>query len=86
MKYLQKHEVYYILLGICLAVSYVTVMVLGATRQLQMLFVITGAAFYIAMGVIHHVHDHDFSSRVLIEYVGFAALGISIVYFLIQVG
>jgi len=42
--------------------------------------------FYVVIGIIHHLLAHDISSKIVLEYVLMATLGISIVFFLLKGG
>jgi hypothetical protein len=54
-------------------------------RLLEALTVIAVATSYFFMGVIHHVQNHDFHPKIVIEYALIASLGIVCIFFLLKV-
>lgn len=73
-------------------VSLVTVVVFGIiglintayNRQLQMIIVSVTTLFYVSLGIIHHVIDHDLTVKIVIEYILIGSLGMTLFAFLLS--
>lgn len=82
----KNHHSYYFSLITLLIVSAVVVMLSIGNRELQLIIFILTAIFYVLLGILHHLFDHNLSSKIVTEYVLIGALGISIVFFIYMGG
>lgn len=85
MKQLEKHKIYYFCLVLILASGLLLVR-LAPNKQIQSVFVVMIALFYFLFGSLHHIKNHDFRAKVVIEYALIASLGIASILFLLKVG
>lgn len=53
------------------------------SKTYQMAVVIAAASAYVVWGIVHHAIHGDLHASVVIEYLAFAALGITLAIFLI---
>ncbi|MFH1186742.1 MAG: hypothetical protein V1697_01055 [Candidatus Levyibacteriota bacterium] len=83
---LRKHIGYYISLIAILTFAFYLIMLVSPDRQLQMSIFIIIAIFYVFWGIVHHLLNHDLTSKIVIEYTLVGALGMSIILFLFKGG
>lgn len=82
----KKHIGYYIsLVAILVFAIYLTILA-SPDRQLQMSIFIVITVIYVFWGILHHLLNHDLSSKIVIEYTLVGALGMSIILFLFKGG
>lgn len=55
-----------------------------SNRQIQMIMVVLAAFIYVIWGLLHHFLNHDLKTKIVIEYILIAGLGISAVFFLLK--
>lgn len=82
----KKHFLYYIFLIFLLSLGIFLTIQTGYDRQLQFIIIILTAFFYVILGILHHLFEHDLSSKIVLEYVLMGALGISVVLFFLKGG
>jgi len=80
-----NHLSYYISLSAVLFLGFLAIQK-ASTRELQILFLFIITFFYIILGIIHHLLNHKFSAKIMIEYVLIGCLGISIIFFILKGG
>lgn len=85
-KKIQNHFGYYISLIAILLMSAVLVVLTMGNKELQMIIFILTTIFYVIWGILHHLLNHDLSSKIVIEYILIGALGISIIFFVFMGG
>lgn len=85
-KYMRKHLGYYISFLLILGGGVTSVLLSQGDKQLQMEFVVLLAGAYVLWGILHHVIHHSVTLRLIIEYVVVAALGIAVVFFILNGG
>jgi len=81
---LKKHTAYYLSLLAMSGIGLYLISLNSFDSELRMVLVIMIAFFYILWGLLHHHVHHDLTAKVMIEYVLIGALGISIVFFLLE--
>lgn len=82
-KYLKKHAIYYGVVFVTQGLGLLAIALNNGQRQLQVLFLVLMASFYVLWGVVHHLIHHDLHTKIVLEYVLMATLAITVVYFLL---
>ncbi|HZJ18072.1 MAG TPA: hypothetical protein VFD45_00425 [Patescibacteria group bacterium] len=82
----KKHIGYYLSLIVILIFALYLVVLVSPDRQLQMSIFIVITIIYVFWGILHHLLNHDLSSKIVIEYTLVGALGMSIILFLFKGG
>jgi len=85
-KKLKKHMGYYLSLSAILLLGIILIVLTSPNIRLQSLVISLTVFFYILWGILHHLINHELSSRVVIEYVLIGALGLSILFFMMMGG
>jgi len=85
-KKIQNHLGYYISLIAMLALSLLLAILASGNKDLQITIFILTAIFYVIWGILHHLLNHDLTSKIVIEYVLIGALGISTIFFVFMGG
>ncbi|MEK9176209.1 MAG: hypothetical protein AAB520_02075 [Patescibacteria group bacterium] len=83
---MKKHFLYYLLLGSVLTFGLVLILSASPDRGLQMLFLGFLSLIYAAIGIAHHLINHDLVFKIVVEYVLIACLGIAIAFFIFKGG
>ena len=83
---LKKHRIYYFFLIIVLLLGIFLFTLSAPNRGLEALSIVIVALSYFFIGIIHHIQNHDFSSKIVVEYALIASLGITCVIFILKVG
>ena len=83
---LKKHFGYYLSLSAILLLGIILIVLTSPSIKLQSLVILFTVFFYILWGILHHLINHELSSRVVIEYVLIGALGLSILFFMTMGG
>lgn len=78
-----KHIGYYIGLGVVLLLGLPLLALTGFDKAFQMSVMVLLAFFYVLWGLLHHHMHHDLHTKIVLEYIVMAALGVSIVFFVI---
>ena len=86
MKELKKHKAYYFFLIAILILGFFAVYSSAPNVKLQSIYVVMTGFFYFILGVVHHVQNHDFHPKIVIEYALIASLGIACILFMLKVG
>ena len=81
-KKLKKHFGYYISLSAILLLGIVLVVLTSPNIKTQSLVISLTVFFYILWGILHHLINHELSTRIVIEYVLIGALGLSVLFFM----
>lgn len=81
MKNRYKHTGHYISLILILSLGILGLSLAYPDRKMQTEIVILTALAYVAWGVFHHRVNHSLRSKIVIEYVLIAALGIAALIF-----
>lgn len=77
----KKHIWYYAGLVIVLSISFLLILQTSYDKNIQMGIGLIMAFFYVGWALLHHVVHHDIHIKIVLEYVLFGVLGISILYF-----
>ena len=83
--YNMKHLLYYLSLATILTAGVLVAGYMHGQKQTQIAIVILIAIFYVIWGVVHHIAEHSFSIKVVLEYIAIATLGISLVLFVFNI-
>ena len=83
---IHNHFGYYSFLITILALGLIFLLILNPNRNLQMLTVIGISVVYAAIGILHHLINHDLVGKIVIEYVLVATLGIATAFFIFRGG
>lgn len=86
MKKIDRHFGYYIFLVAVLVVGLIVTWMLGPDKNLQFLSLVVLSIAYAVIGIIHHLLSHDLVSKIVIEYILVAALGIAAAFFIFKGG
>ncbi|MDE2589175.1 MAG: hypothetical protein KGL95_05875 [Patescibacteria group bacterium] len=83
---MKGHITYYISLVLLLIAGFGGALFATGQKPLQMGLIVLAAVFYCIWGIMHHVIHHSFSVKIMLEYIAIATLGISLVFFVLNVG
>jgi hypothetical protein len=83
---LKKHFGYYLSLSAILLLGIILIILTSPNIKLQSLVIALTVFFYVLWGILHHLINHELSSRIVIEYVLVGALGLSILFFMMMGG
>lgn len=81
---IKKHFYYYlsllgiVFLGVLLALQ------VSYDRRLQALIVVIMTFFYVLWATLHHLINHDLTTKIMVEYILIGSLGMTIVLFLLK--
>ena len=81
-----RHAGYYISLIAILVLGFILASTSSSYRELQIGIVALTTIFYVLWGILHHLLNHDLSSKIVIEYVLIGSFGLAIVVFLLKGG
>ena len=82
----KKHRLYYTLLMLILLLGFSLVVSASPNRALQGQFIVATGICYFLFGVVHHIQNHDFHPKIVVEYALIASLGIASALFMLKVG
>ncbi len=85
-KKINEHILYYISLTAIFALGAFLIYSVSSNKQLQMLIFVLMAFFYVVWGVLHHFINHEITSKIVVEYILIATLGVAIMFFLLKGG
>jgi len=83
---MRGHILYYTTLALILVAGFGGALFASGQKPLQMGLVVLAAVLYCVWGIVHHVIHHSFSIKIMLEYIAIATLGISLVFFVLNVG
>jgi hypothetical protein len=81
-KKFKKHFSYYLSLLAILLLGIVLVFLTSPNIKLQSLVISLTVFFYVLWGILHHLINHELSTRIVIEYVLIGVLGLSVLFFM----
>lgn len=86
MHFQKQHTEYYLSLIVLLGLG--TLLVFGAApdKEFQTLIIVLTTVFYVGWGIVHHIINHDSTSKIVIEYVLIGSLGLTLVLFFLKGG
>lgn len=82
---MKNHLGYYLSLLLILSAGFV-IAYNSSDKQFQLQVSVMTAFFYAFWGILHHAINHELSPKIVVEYVLMAALGITLVLFLLKGG
>ena len=80
------HLLYYASLIGILVLGFILVYSSYPDKNRQMLIVIGMSISYTVLGIVHHLLNHDLATKIVIEYVLIAMLGVAISFFIFKGG
>jgi len=80
------HLGYYFFLITILIVGLLLMARLSPNKDLQILTLIILSVVYASTGIIHHLLNHDLVSKIVVEYVLVALLGVAAAFFIFRGG
>ncbi|HEX7041906.1 MAG TPA: hypothetical protein VF189_01535 [Patescibacteria group bacterium] len=83
---MKKHLGYYISFLLILGGGIYAVFSSQSDKSLQMKFVVMLAGAYVIWGILHHYIHHSVTLRLIVEYIVVAALGVAVVFFILNGG
>jgi hypothetical protein len=81
-----KHIIYYLFLGVVLVLGIYIIYLLSPNKTYQFIALCILSIIYSAVGIIHHLINHDLVGKIVIEYVLVAVLGIAAAFFIFRGG
>jgi len=78
LNHIKKHLLYYLSFISIQIAGWLLFLAVNPDRQLQMMVVIMVTSFSTVFALIHHKVSHTLTSKIVVEYVLIAALGISL--------
>ena len=78
-KHYKKHLLYYLSFVCIQLVGWMLFILVGPDRQMQMMMAILTAFSTTTFALLHHKVSHTLTSKIVVEYVLIAALGIGLV-------
>ena len=85
-KKISEHLIYYISLAVILSMGLFLILSLAPNKQLQMTVFVVLSIFYVIWGLLHHFVNHELTTKLVVEYILIASLGIAIMLFLLKGG
>lgn len=79
-----KHTGHYVSLILILILGLIGLQVAAFDKKLQAEIIILTALMYVLWGIIHHKLNHSLSSKIVIEYILIAALGLAALMFFLM--
>lgn len=77
-KNFKKHIGYYIAFALLQLLGLSLVVITSGNRQLQFAAIFLTTFFYFIFAIVHHMLDHDLTSKIVIEYALFGSLGLAV--------
>lgn len=78
-----KHTGHYISLALILGLGFLGLNLAYPNRILETEIIILTSIFYVIWGITHHAQNHSLNSKIVIEYILIAALGMAVLLFFI---
>lgn len=82
-KKIQDHIPYSLTLIIIVILGVLLTLQFSYSKQLQMLIVVLITFLYVGIGLFHHKQNHDFTTKIMVEYTLIGAIGMTIVSFIL---
>ena len=84
IRVIRDHLYYYISLAVMVLLGGFLIVAASPYVQLQIVFIIMTAFFYICWGVAHHAMHHDLRAKIMVEYILIASLVVAITFFVLM--
>ena len=81
-----KHILYYLTLAMTLLLGMLIIAFSSPNTHFQFSVFVLMAFFYVFWGILHHLLNHELTTKIVIEYVLVGSFGIAIVFFLLKGG
>lgn len=78
IKNFKKHLGYYVAFSLVQVLGLILVLMAAGNRQTQLFAILATTGFYFIFAVVHHMMDHDLTSKIVIEYALVGCLGLSV--------
>lgn len=83
---IKKHIGYYLFLLLILTGGFFLATQFSYDRKFQISSILLTAIFYVIWGIIHHLINHDLTTKIVVEYILMGSLGVTVVLFLLKGG
>lgn len=83
---LSKHAFYYISLILILLSGFFLAYINSSNKEIQIGVVVLTTIFYVSWGILHHLINHDFTAKIVIEYILIGSFGLVVLLFLFKSG
>ncbi|MBI2032940.1 MAG: hypothetical protein HYT10_00505 [Candidatus Levybacteria bacterium] len=80
----KRHISYHISLLFLFFAGFFLAVATGYDKKTQMTIISMIALLYVTLGIVHHHANHNLSSKIVVEYVLIASLGITVMLFLLR--
>lgn len=80
----KQHNWYYLFLFLILVAAVSVISVFAYNKSLQIAILLFVSICYVVLGIIHHVIHHTITTKIVIEYIAIAVLGMSVILFVLQ--
>lgn len=77
-KNIRQHIGYYIAFSLVQVLGLILIVLASGNRQIQMFAILATTIFYFVFAIVHHILDHDLTSKIMIEYALVGCLGLSV--------
>ena len=75
VKDISKHHFHYLILMLGLSVGFFGFFIFNGVRFWQILISVYLSLFYFSWGVLHHILEHDWHLKILLEYLLVSIIG-----------
>lgn len=79
MEHVKSHWMYHVSLVFILTMGVILALT-TTNRHTQMLLIVLTAFLYVFWGLVHHKFNHDLRTKIVVEYVLMAILGITFAF------
>ena len=86
LKKFKKHLGYYIVLLLIFCFGLFLTLLVSPNSKLQIVIISLTIIFYVFWGIFHHLVNHELTHKIMIEYILIGALGLSILFFIVEGG
>lgn len=83
-KHIKHHGKHHLGLVLFLLLSITLAYYSRSNKQLEMIIIVLMVSLYVLWGVVHHAFMHRLTTKIVIEYIAMASLGLTIALFLIK--
>lgn len=83
-QHIQEHGRYHLGLLLFFILSIILAYFFRDDKKIEMMILVIMAGIYVLWGILHHLNTHSISTKIVIEYIAMASLGLSIALFLLK--
>lgn len=80
----KQHNWYYLFLFLIFVAAVIVISIFNYNKSLQIAILLFVSICYVILGIVHHVTHHTITTRIVIEYIAIAVLGMSVILFVLQ--